>query len=262
MRIASLVALAIATLGAWLLHAGLPPVSASEARVPVLVELFTSEGCSSCPPADAFLQKLDRDQPISGAEVVVLSEHVDYWDELGWKDPYSSRLLTDRQSACGNRFGLKTVYTPQMVVDGDSEFVGNDSRLAEKAFAKAVSRAKVGIRLSSVSAEAGVLQAHLETDSLPAGLGLREAEVYVALALDHAESQVARGENAGKKLTYTSVVKTLERVGTLRAGENFSRDLHLKLERGSDLHNLRLIAFVQEPGYGKVAGAAAQSIRQ
>ena len=154
--------------------------------------------------------------------MVVLSEHVDYWDELGWKDPYSSRLLTDRQSAYGNRFGLKMVYTPQMVVDGASEFVGNDSRLAEKAFAKAASSAKVNIRFSSVSAEAGVLQAHLETDSLPAGLGLREAEVYVALALDHAESQVARGENAGKKLTYTSVVKTLERVGTLRAGENFS----------------------------------------
>ena len=260
MKIVSLVALAIAMLGAWLFRAGLPPTQASEGRVPVLVELFTSEGCSSCPPADAFLQKLDHDQPISGADIVVLSEHVDYWDELGWKDPYSSRLFTDRQAAYGQRFGLRTVYTPQMVVDGASEFVGNDSRLAEKAFSKAVSRAKIGIRFSSVSAETGFVRAHLETDSLPAELGLREGEVYVALALDHAETQVSRGENSGRKLTYTSVLRTLERVGTLRAGDSFSKDIHLKLERGADPRSLRLIAFVQEPGYGKVAGAAMQSL--
>jgi len=212
MKIVSLVALAIATFGAWLFRAGLPPTQASEARVPVLVELFTSEGCSSCPPADAFLQKLDHDQPISGADIVVLSEHVDYWDELGWKDPYSSRLFTDRQAAYGQRFGLSTVYTPQMVVDGASEFVGNDSHLAEEAFSKAVSRAKIGIRFSSVSVETGSVRAHLETDSLPAELGLREGEVYVALALDHAETQVSRGENSGRKLTYTSVLRTLQRV--------------------------------------------------
>jgi hypothetical protein len=261
MRIMSLVALAIATLGAWLFRGGLPPTQASEARVPVLVELFTSEGCSSCPPADAFLQKLDRDQPISGADIVVLSEHVDYWDGLGWRDPYSSRSVTDRQNAYGSRLGLKTVYTPQMVVDGASEFVGNDSQLAQKAFARAVSRSKIGVRLSSVSAETDSLHAHLETDSLPVGSGLREAEVYTALALDHAESQISGGENSGRKLTYTSVLRTLQRVGTIRSGESFSKDINLKLERRSDLHNLRLIAFVQEAGYGKVAGATMQSLQ-
>ena len=260
MKIVWLVALAGAALGAWLFRSGLPQTHASESRVPVLVELFTSEGCSSCPPADAFLQKLDRDQPVLGAQIVVLSEHVDYWDGLGWRDPYSLRSITDRQNAYGNRFGLKTVYTPQMVVDGASEFVGNDSHLAEKAFAKAVSRVKVGVRLSSLSSEAGHVQAHLETDSLPPGL--RQADVYVALALDHAESQVSGGENSGRKLTYTSVLRTLKRVGTVRSSEGFSKDVQVKLERGSDLHNLRLIAFVQESGYGQVAGAAMQSIQK
>src|SRR2546425_10437285 len=120
---------------------------------PVLVELFTSEGCSSCPPADAYLRELDR-QPLAGLEIIVLSEHVDYWNHIGWIDPYSARYYSDRQGAYAERLRLDGVYTPEMVVDGTSEFVGSDSAAAGKALAKASHSPKIAVRLSSVSLDA------------------------------------------------------------------------------------------------------------
>src|SRR5262249_29559436 len=117
----------------------------SAASKPVVVELFTSEGCSSCPPADALLKRFDEQQPVSGAQIIVLSEHVDYWNHIGWKDPYSARLYCERQSIYGKRFGLDSVYTPQMVVDGSSEFVGSNTALADKAFAKALGVPKISV---------------------------------------------------------------------------------------------------------------------
>ena len=117
--------------------------------VPVVVELFTSEGCSSCPPADALLQKLDA-QPYSGVRLIVLSEHVDYWNHIGWTDPYSSHTFSRRQDAYGSRFHLDSVYTPQMVVDGAEEFVGNSANDARKAFERAAGSPKVSVRISGV----------------------------------------------------------------------------------------------------------------
>ena len=231
----------------------------SNGRTPVLVELFTSEGCSSCPPADALLQKLDQ-QPVAGGEMIVLSEHVDYWNHEGWKDPYSSHFYSDRQSAYARRLGLNDVYTPQMIVDGSSQFLGSDTAQAQKALAKALTDPKVALRLSSLSLGSNVLQAHLETDELPPSLGLREADVYVAVALNRAESQVARGENAGRKLSHTAVVKSIVKVGTVHKGKAFAQDLHIKLDSGVDSGNLRLIAFLQESGQGRVVGAAEQMV--
>src|SRR5271166_4657444 len=255
--ISTIAVLSIAA-GAWTRASGLLP--ASDTRIPVLVELFTSEGCSSCPPADAYLRKLDR-QPVAGEEMIVLSEHVDYWNHIGWKDPYSARFYSDRQSAYAKRLGLDSVYTPQMVVDGTSEFVGSDASLADKAFTKALQRPKLAVRLSSISVgSADVLQGHLEASALLASFGLQEADVYVAIALNRAESQVSHGENAGRTLAHTAVVRSIVKIGTVRQGQAFAQDIHLKLDPGTDAQNLRLVAFVQEPGQGRVIGATAQAI--
>jgi hypothetical protein len=236
--------------------------SRGPAPSPVLVELFTSEGCSSCPPADALLQQLDRTQPIGGAQLIVLSEHVDYWNHIGWTDPYSSRFFSDRQSAYSNRFGLSSVYTPQMVVDGNTEFVGNDSRQASQAVAKALALPKVAIRISGISLDASkTLQAHIDTDALPQTLKVQNADIYLVMALNHAESQVLRGENSGRRLTHVGVVQSLTKIGSLEAGKTFSQDVHVKLDSKTDLSNLRVIAFVQQPGQRQVLGAAQQPAR-
>jgi hypothetical protein len=225
-------------------------------RTPILVELFTSEGCSSCPPADRFLEKLDG-QPLAGAEMIVLSEHVDYWNHIGWKDPYSARFYSERQSQYARRFGLDSVYTPQMVVDGSSEFGGGDSERANTAFGKALRIAKMPVHLSAVSiGKLNSVHAHVETGALDSSYGSRTAEVYTVLALNHAQSQVSAGENAGHRLEHVSVARKLVKITELKEGEHFSQDLEMKLEPRSDPRNLRLIVFVQQAHQGRVLGAA------
>jgi hypothetical protein len=224
---------------------------------PVLVELFTSEGCSSCPPADLLLQQLDRTQPVSGAELIVLSEHVDYWNHIGWTDPYSSKFFSERQSGYSDHFGLSGVYTPEMVVDGNAEFVGSDSRQAQKACKDASATAKVPVRLSNIALNGSALHAHVETDAAS-----QNANVYVVVALNHAESQVKNGENAGRHLTHVAVVQSLSKVGSLEKGKAFAQDVDVKVNPGTDLSNLRLIAFVQESGPGKVLGAALEKVQK
>jgi len=234
---------------------------AAAGNSPVLVELFTSEGCSSCPPADRLLQDLDRSQPVTGAEIIVLSEHVDYWNNIGWKDPYSSSFFTQRQNAYSDHFNLNSVYTPQMVVDGSAEFVGNDSSRAKQECGKASTGQKVPVRITGIAFNGGALRAHIETDALPQSAS-RNADVYAVVALNHAESQVSAGENSGRRLTHVAVVQSLTKLGALDKSKGFAQDVTLKLNSKADTSNLRVIAFVQETGPGKVLGAALEKIQK
>ena len=225
---------------------------------PVLIELFTSEGCSSCPPADVLLKKLDAAQPIPGAQLIVLSEHVTYWDQDGWKDPNSSASLTDRQSSYEQALGEKTVFTPQLIVDGTQELRAGNPKQIEETLQKAAATRKVRVRIGAVTVDAGnptLLRARIETD---ANFDNHNADVYVAIALDRVESQVLRGENGGRHLVHVAVVQELTKVGKLPKGKSFAQDVQLKLKPDTDLKNMRLVALVQEPGPGKVLGAALQ----
>src|SRR6266446_3410198 len=174
-------------------------------RSPVLVELFTSEGCSSCPPADALLERLDRSQQLSGADLIVLSEHVDYWNDIGWKDPYSSHEYSERQSAYAAQFGLGSIYTPQMVVDGQFEFVGSDERRAKLAIENATKVMKTPVSISSSLVHEKTAILHIETGPLPSSITAERASVFLAIADDIDKSYVSRGENAGRTLTHVAV---------------------------------------------------------
>ena len=223
-------------------------------RGPVLVELFTSEGCSSCPPADALLERLDRYQSISGAELIVLSEHVDYWNDIGWKDPYSSHEYSERQSAYAAQFGLGTVYTPQMVVDGHFEFVGSDERRASQTIKEAAELPKAPVRLSLGSSDDKATILHIEAGPLPSATGTQSAGVFLAIADNSDQSQVSGGENDGRTLQHVAVLRKLTRIGTVEASAEFSRDINLGL-KSKNHGNLRIVVIVQEPEVGKVLGA-------
>jgi hypothetical protein len=223
--------------------------NATGPRRPVLIELFTSEGCSSCPPADQLLETLDRTQPVAGADVIVLSEHVDYWNRLGWTDPFSSALFTQRQQEYVTQFHLDSAYTPELVVDGQSDVVGSDERGARTAILNAETHPKVSIHVRAQRSGADA-KVNIEVNSAARG-----ADVYLALADDRAESQVTRGENSGHTLDYVAVVRTLVVAGKTNTQGAFTKNLTLPLKDGNK-GAWCAVVLLQESGSKHVVGAA------
>jgi hypothetical protein len=227
-------------------------------RVPVLLELFTSEGCSSCPPADRLLEILDEKQPVSGADLIVLSEHVDYWDRLGWKDPFSSSQFTSRQQDYTNRYNFDGVYTPQLVLDGRYGFVGSDGRAASAAIQRAIREPKIPLAISNASRNGSQVTAHIE---VPADQSLKSVRgmLYVALADNRQESHVARGENGGRTLTHVAVTRVLKQVGQVDFDVASAKEVVVPVQPGSG-NGLRVVAFIQDPKSGRVLGVVEQKL--
>lgn len=227
------------------------------ARRPVLVELFTSEGCSSCPPADALLARLDRDQPVAEAEAIVLSEHVDYWDQLGWRDRFSSHLLTERQSGYASRFGLPDVYTPQMVVAGGAAFNGADAGAAERALRQAAHAVSLPLTLTDARRDGRAVSATLALSGTD-GPSRPAATLFAAVVSPSETTQVRSGENGGRTLRHVGVVLSLTRVGSTGGPTGSSTTIRAPLPASSG--NLRLVVFAQAAAFGPVLGVATIAV--
>jgi hypothetical protein len=219
----------------------------------VLVELFTSEGCSSCPPADELLGHLRQDLSAKGIEVIPLGFHVDYWNSLGWKDRFSSAEFSHRQEQYARSLGVDGPYTPQMVVDGTSQFVGSDSGQARHAISQAASQQPVSeVKVSAVGPDQLKIQ-------VKAPAANNNSKVMLAITEDNLATHVGSGENGGRTLRHAAVVRELRQLGRLHEG-GFDATAPLKLDKEWKRQDLRAVVFVQEEPSGKIEGAASLAL--
>ncbi len=227
-------------------------------RTPVLVELFTSEGCSSCPPADDLLIQLDKEQPVLNAEIIAISEHVDYWNRLGWADPFSSAAFSERQNQYARAFGTNQIYTPQMVVDGRTEFVGSQRGKARREITQAAKAPKATVALVKDSADPhdDVIAMHVRVGQLPRITSNDTGEVWLAITEGGLSTDVRRGENARRTLQHTGVVRRMELLRALEAGdaEGFAAEFTVILAPEWKRQNLRAVVFIQERVSRRVLG--------
>ena len=229
----------------------LTPVFAVEN--PVVVELFTSEGCSSCPPADALLVKLSQMDGTKGPEVIVLGEHVDYWNHIGWTDRFSSHEFTVRQQEYAQHFGLESTYTPQMVIDGQQQVLGSDANGVARDIESALKKAKPAV--VSVSRVGGNgYQVSVKADN-------EKGKVYLAVTEDGLSSEVKGGENGGRTLHHAGVVRELRSIGSLSKGE-FQKKVDVPLQRDWNPANLKLVIFLQQGDAGPILGAISLRLNQ
>jgi hypothetical protein len=229
---------------------------------PVVVELFTSEGCSSCPPADALLARLEERQATGNIQVIALEEHVDYWDELGWRDPFSSSDWTARQYAYARTLGNVNAYTPQMVVDGTVEFVGSHSQEARETIAKAASSNKIPVVLTH--SNSGADKFSVKVGKLEAIEKGETAEVWLAITETGLHSAVTHGENAGHDLHHAAVVRTMRKIGEAKIGSeaSFAVDAGVSLEKQWKRDNLKAVVFLQEKKSRRILGASEISVAE
>jgi hypothetical protein len=250
---------------AFVSNANAQTVAAESVRKPVIVELFTSEGCSSCPPADVLLQKLEEHQSVAGAEIVPIEEHVDYWNHDGWIDPYSSPEWTQRQLVYRDLF-KKVEYTPQIVVDGQVQVVGSNGMEALAEIGKAAHQEQTDVTINPEKADAhGSQRFTVSVGKIAGNTPGDVAEIWLAVTEDGLQSSVNRGENSGQVLRHIATLRSLHKIGTAderAASVSFKGDSRVKLESRWKSENLHLIIFVQEKKSRKILGAVSAKSSQ
>jgi hypothetical protein len=237
--------------------------SGVDVRTPVVVELFTSEGCSSCPPADALLQKLQAQQPATGAEIIAIEEHVDYWNHDGWIDPYSSPEWTERQQVYAS-LNRNDSYTPEMVVDGRSQFVGNNESKALREIEKAARAWKIDVSITAKQEANGSQHLTVSIGRLHENSANDVPEVWLAVTEDGLTSSVSHGENSGRVLHHVATLRSLSKIGVPdpRGGAvTFRADPVVKISPHWDVENLHVTVFVQEKKSREILGAASTKMK-
>jgi hypothetical protein len=222
---------------------------AASVNSPVLVELFTSEGCSSCPPADELLARIQKSDP----NAVVLSEHVTYWNGIGWRDPFSSQDSTERQTNYVQHMGLSSNYTPQMVVNGRYEFVGSDAGAAAQALHQAGAGTTVSLTISDLNATHNRVQFSLQTGTVD-----KDAQLMVVVAQDEGIEPVAGGENGGRTLHHVQIARTIRQVANVKGDSAYSGTVSLDLPRAIAGGGWHLVVFLQQGRGGPILGVVSQ----
>jgi hypothetical protein len=228
----------------------------------VVAELFTSEGCSSCPPADDMLNQLVHQQLVAGVTVIGLGEHVDYWNRLGWSDPFSSVAFSDRQGEYDARvFHTNGIYTPQLILDGRLQAIGSDERAVRRAIAQAAQDPKATLDVTVAMRTAADVRVDVRVD-VPREVQVREiSDVIVALTEDHLMSDVRRGENGGRTLRHSGVVRSLTIIGALMPPMRaLATTASVMLVPTWKIKDLTATAFLQERQSRRIIGAAAASV--
>jgi hypothetical protein len=231
--------------------------TAAAPRTPVIVELFTSEGCSDCPAADTLLEKMIAAQPVAGAEIIGLGQHVDYWDRLGWKDRFSSATLTRRQQLYQARFNTASIYTPQMVVDGRAELVGSDASAARKAIEKTLTAPHGTVALAVDGASVTVA-----VSGLPRIARGDRADIVVMITESGLTTDVKRGENHGRILSHAPVVRYLAAIGRIE-GDATTASARAEIPLAADWQRDRLavVSFVQETRGRTILASASAPLK-
>jgi hypothetical protein len=230
---------------------------------PVLVELFTSEGCSSCPPADELLTKLQADQPIPGVQIIGLEEHVDYWNHDGWMDPYSGAEWTARQQDYTARFKGANPYTPQMIVDGQRELLGNNPRAAVDVIRESAQQQKTSVAIATTMVAKGeTRRVDVRVGGLPPSSGQDKADVWLVVAEEGLQGSAKAGENSGKSWRHAAIVRSMLKIGSaVTSGpESFVSAPQIKLKSAWKKENLRIVVFVQERKTWRIVGVASTKV--
>jgi hypothetical protein len=229
-------------------------------KTPVLIELFTSEGCSSCPPADTFLQRLADTQPLEGVQVIALGHHVTYWDHQGWKDRFSALQFTGRQEQYGSALRVESIYTPQMIVDGRFQFVGSDTKAGRDALDRAAAMRHGDLTITVEASAANKLAVSVNAMGLPMLSGKNRADIMLAITEDGLRSNVRAGENNGRTLVHAAVVRRLTTIGEA-SGQDASARSTVALDREWQRANLKAVAFVQERSTRHILASGVAAIR-